>query len=115
MKDDLVHYDAITGFSDDMDKAFTRLLEVTTIQQRKMAIDIIFDLLYSSEYETFVDLAKNLSKSLPKILRKYKAVSKEDKKEVTNIIKIIAKTYINSFTQRKKNYIINKINKKDKN
>lgn len=108
-KDDLVHLTENTDFSEDIDKALTRFIEITTIEERKLAIDVLFDLFYSSEFETFSDITQNLSVSVPKILSKYKNLSKTEKKNMTDLIIIIVKAYLNNFSQREKSKITGKI------
>ena len=72
-----------------MNKTVVSWLENTTPEQRKICVDTIFEILYSTEADTFKDLSKNIAKSLPVIMKKYDEVSKEDRdarisKYVTN-------------------------------
>lgn len=103
LKDDLVQLSQNTDISEDIDKTLTDWLEVTTSEQRKIVIDAVFELFYSTEANTFADMSKNFSNNLPKILKKYGEIAKEDKEIITNMIKIIVGTYINIFREREKN------------
>lgn len=100
LKDDIIQLRSGTEISDDIDKTLTDWLEVTTSEQRKIVIDAIFELFYSTEAITFAEMSKNLSKNLPIILKKYGELAKEDKDTITNMIKIIVTCYINIFKQR---------------
>ena len=102
LKDDLIHSEKNTDISEDIDKTMTEWIELTTNEQRKIVIDAIFELFYSTDSETFGEMSKNISTNLPKVLKKYGEIAKEDKEMIKQMIKIIATSYINIFSQREK-------------
>ena len=102
LKDDLIRSEKNTDISEDIDKTMTEWIELTTNEQRKIVIDAIFELFYSTDSETFGEMSKNISTNLPKVLKKYGEIAKEDKEMIKQMIKIIATSYINIFSQREK-------------
>ena len=118
LKNDLIKVEKNTNISENIDKTLTDWLENTTNEQRKIFIDAVFELFYSTEADTFIEIYNNLRESIPKILKKYREISEEDKKIITDMIKIIVKSYINNvkeqetikFNNKKEEYL----NKKNK-
>ena len=85
-KDYLITVDRNTDLSDHIDKTITDWVYNTTVDQRKILVDIVFELFYSTNATTFEEIAGNLRSNIPKILKKYGEVSKEDKKVVTDMV-----------------------------
>lgn len=102
LKDDLIKLEKNTETSENIDKTLTDWIEITTSEQRKILIDALFEIFYSTDVETFGEIPKNLSTTVPKILRKYNEISKEDKETMIAMIKIIAKSYINIVKEKEK-------------
>ena len=102
LKDDLIHSEKNTDKSEDIDKTITEWIELTTNEQRKIVIDAVFELFYSTDSETFGEMSKNISANLPKVLKKYEEIAKEDKEMIKQMIKIIATSYINILRKREK-------------
>lgn len=100
LKDDMIRLEKNTKTSEDIDKTLTDWLEVTTEQQRKIVVDAVFEILYSTEESTFSDMSKNLSTNLPKIFKKYGEISKEDKEMMSKMIKIILTSYMSQVKKR---------------
>ncbi len=94
LKDDLIKSRQNTEVSENIDKTLTDWLETTKPEQRKIFIDTVFELFYSTDANTFGEISKNFSTNIPKMLKKYEQISKEDKKIITNMIKIIFSLYI---------------------
>ncbi len=89
-KDDVIKLEENTKASEAIDKTLTNWIETTTDMQRKIFIDVIFDLIYSTNASTFLEFASDLKNNIPKILKKYGEISKEDKQVLTSmIIKLI--------------------------
>ncbi len=95
LKDELIHSEKNTQISEYIDKTLTDWLESTTAEQRKIFVDTVFELFYSTDANTFGEISENLSINIPKMLKKYGEISNEDKKTITNMIKIIINSYIN--------------------
>ena len=94
IKDELLFSEAHTKNSEIMNQTVISWLENTTPQQRKICVDTIFEILYSTDVDTFKELSKSLTKNLPIIMKKYEELSKEDKKMMTNVIIEFVKIYI---------------------
>ena len=93
MGTDMIYSAELTNTSEAINKTITNWLENTTNEQRKIFIDTVFDLFYSTEAKTFGEMSKNLSTNLPIIYKKYEQISSEDKKIATDITKLFVKTY----------------------
>jgi len=100
LKDDLIRLEKNTDISENIDKTLTDWLETTTIKQRKIFVDVVFDLLYSTDANTFGEIYKNLPINITKILRKYSQISTEDKKTIAKMIKIMMTCYMNIIKKR---------------
>lgn len=96
LTNDFVYKNETTKFSDDIKKTIDNSLLNTTIEQRKIAIDAIFDIFTLNGVSTFKEISGSLIKSIPKILKNYKDLSREDKKNITNIVTIFIKSYISN-------------------
>ena len=96
IKNDLVKSDSYTTTSENIDKTLTNWIENTTNEQRKIFVNVIFELFYSTNAITFMDITKNLKTSLPMVLEKYKEISSQDKKEVIDMIKLLISYYIDN-------------------
>ena len=122
LKDEMIKSEKNTEASENINKTITDWLETTTNEQRKIFIDSLFELFYSTEVDTFGDISKSLGTSIPKILQKYKEISQEDKKTMTSMLKVFAKSYINviketgtlKFQSIKERYKNEEKNKKEK-
>lgn len=93
---DFIYINEPTKFSDDIKNTIDNSLLNTTIEQRKIAIDAIFDIFTLNDVNTFKDISGSLIKNIPKILKNYKDLSHEDKKNITNIVTIFIKSYMNN-------------------
>ena len=100
IKDNLIKLNHNTEISENIDKTLTDWLENTTAEQRKIFVDTVFEIFYSTDANTFGDISKNLSTNISKMLKKYGEISTEDKKVITNMIKIIVTSYINIITKK---------------
>lgn len=93
---DLIYKEKNTKFSNDIKNTIDKSLLNTTIDQRRIAVDAIFEILSINGVNTFKDISSSLTKNVPKILKKYKDLSRDDKKTITNIITIFIKSYISN-------------------
>ncbi len=95
LKDDLVRLEKSTVTSEQFNKTFADWIDTTTVQQRKVFFDVVFELFYSTNANTFGEISKSLSTNIPKIIKKYGEVSPEDKKIVMSMIKLMSTSYFN--------------------
>ena len=92
---DLIYSSKLTKASEILNNTLTNWLNNTTNEQRKIFVDTIFELFYSTNANTFGEISRNITKTLPLILRKYSEVSSEDKKILTDMVKLFIKNYFN--------------------
>ena len=102
-KNDITKLEKNTQTSEDIRKTLTNWLNDTTIEQRKIFIDSVFELFYSTQANTFEDISNNLSTSIPKILKSYNEISKEDKKLITKMLQTFAKIYLDVIKEKEIN------------
>lgn len=100
LKDDLIRLEKNTKTSETIDKTLTDWLDTTTVAQRKIFIDAVFELFYSTDANTFGDISKSLSTNIPKIIKKYGEISPEDKKIISKMIRLMAVSYFNILKNR---------------
>ena len=86
LKNDLVKVDKVTDSSEFINDTLRTWLKNTSPKQRKIFVDSIFELLYSTSTDTFRQLSTNLIKELPSMMVTYKEISKEDKKLINDMI-----------------------------
>ena len=67
-----------------------------TPEKRKIFIDSIFELLYSTSAETFNGFTKVLVQKLPTIIKTYSNLSDEDKSVMIEMLKLFIKSYYDS-------------------
>ena len=92
----------LTKASEAMNNTITNWLQNTTLEQRKIFIDTIFELFYSTDAKTFREMSKNLSSNLPTIYKRYEEISPEDKKIAIDMTKLFAKTYFKELLKKRK-------------
>ena len=91
----LIYAEKLTKTSEILNTTLTNWLNSTTNEQRKIFVDTIFELFYSTEANTFGEISRNITKTLPLILKKYNQISSDDKKTLTEMIKLFIKNYFN--------------------
>ena len=100
IKDELIQSEKTTDASEIINQAITDWLQTTSVNQRRIFIDSLFELFYSTESETFGDISKALFTNISKILKKYKTISSEDRKTVTSMLRIFVTSYFNVIKER---------------
>ena len=87
LKDDLVMLSKVTDSSEFINQSIKTWLKNTDENQRKIFVDCIFELLYSSNTSTFRELSKVWMSKIPDFLSTYKSISKEDREVVNDMLK----------------------------
>lgn len=113
LRDDFVKLSNLTDKSNLINQTLHEWLENTTTEQRKIFLEIVFQVLYSTNVNTFNEISKNLSNNIKTMFKAYKNISEEEKKKITEMIKIFTKTSfisakdveINKFEQMKEHYV----------
>ena len=73
--------------SEFMNKTINEWLINTSSSNRKIFVDGVFELFYSSGSESFRELSKSWTKDVPKMFNAYKSISKEDRKVMMKMFK----------------------------
>ena len=94
-KNDLIKLAKNTNMSETIDKTLTDWIENTTDIEREILVDSIFDLFYSTDSNTFMDLVSNLKDNIPKIMKRYSVIAPSEKKLIGEMIMRIVKAYMN--------------------
>lgn len=98
---DLIKQEKLTDDSEIINQTLNDWLENTTNEQRKVFLDGIFELFYSTDAKTFSDISKNLSNNIKAILKTYHNISETDKEIITEMLKIFAKVYFSVVKEAK--------------
>lgn len=93
---DLVKSESLTESSELFNKSLTEWLDTTTNEQRKIFFDGIFEVIYSTDANRFSDIQKNLSENMTKIYKTYREIPEQDRKTITDMIKLFVKDYFNN-------------------
>lgn len=103
LRDDLIKLESLTETSDVIKNTLTDWLLNTTIEQRKAFLDAIFEMFYATDADTFGDISKNLKNNLKKIYKTYKSITEEQKKTISEMIKLFIKVYLSVEKEAKTN------------
>ena len=87
VKDNLVMLPEVTNSSEFINQTIRQWLKNTDDKQRKVFVDCIFELLYSSDIDTFRELSKVWMKKIPVFLNTYNSISKEDRDIISDMLK----------------------------
>jgi len=102
IKKDMIVRSSLTDSSEFAHKTIKEWLINTNPQNRKIFVDGIFDLLYSSNSDSFRELSKSWTKDIPNMLNAYSEISKEDKKVIGEMLKEFSKASSNTFKEESK-------------
>lgn len=90
--DKFVYMDELTRKSDFVENTITNWLEVVDPNQRKKIIDVIFDILYESNYRDFYQLSENWLDSAKYLKNSYSELDEGTKKIISNTFKELLKS-----------------------
>ena len=85
-----------TKSSEVMNETMKTWLRNTTVEQRRLFFDAIFDIFNSTSASKFSEISISWKTSMPKIVDTYKGLAEEDKKNITEMIKLFGKSYFSS-------------------
>lgn len=91
IKDSLVKLTGVSETSEFTNKTINQWLMNTDSKNRKIFVDSIFELFYSSNSNSFHEFSKTWIKDLPQMMEVYKEISKEDKKIISEMVKQFGK------------------------
>ena len=86
----------VTNGSEMINEVTRSWLKSTTPEQRKDFVEIIFQILNTTNVETVHDLSIGLIKNMGKVMDTYKNIDEEEKKEIKEMLKILFKTSFNT-------------------
>ena len=98
---EIVKLDKTKKISEDVNEAVTEWLKNTTKEQRKIFIDTIFEVLNGSEVDSFREIVSSITVTIPKILKKYKELTEEEKKIMTEMTKKFISSYFTAVIKKK--------------
>lgn len=92
LRDKMVRAESLTDESNRINNKITNWLENTTPDQRKIFVDSVFEIFYSTEANSFEEI--NWIKNVPTIISAYKGLSPEDRKTLIEMITLFGKYFI---------------------
>lgn len=90
---DMIKVENATNSSELAYKTIKEWLKKTTVEQRKVFFDGIFEVFYSTSANTFGEISNNFVKNAPILFKTYKEISDEDRKTINLMIKEFVKAY----------------------
>ena len=85
-----------TKSSEVMNETMKTWLKSTTVEQRRLFFDAIFDIFNSTSASKFSEISVAWKTNMPKLFEGYKELSEDDKKNMTEMIKLFGKSYLAS-------------------
>ena len=86
----------VTNQSEMVNGVVRSWLKSTSPEQRKNFVDIVFQILNTTQVETVHDLSMGLIKNMGKVMDTYKNIDEAEKKEIKDIVKTLFKTSFNT-------------------
>jgi hypothetical protein len=102
LKDHLVRAKKLTKDSEIFDETVTKWFEETTDGQRKIVVNTVFEVLYSTNIDNVDDISKSVSKILPEVLKEYRKISKRDRAMINKAVTTMLKIYIQTRSNKRK-------------
>lgn len=109
-KDGIDRDTKFSSHSEIINNTVCEWLRNTTPDKRRIFIDSIFDLLYSTSATSFNGFTKVFVQKLPTIIKTYSNLSEEDRTIIVEMTKLFAKSYYDSL----KSTGVNKVKKENK-
>ena len=88
IKDATIKLEEVTDSSELINATLTEWLENTKPEQRKIFFNQIFEMLYSVDVTSTIDIKSTLIRKVPELIKAYKEVSEEDRKIIGEMVKI---------------------------
>ena len=105
----IVQMEELTNGSEFINKTIRNWLKETTPEQRKNVIDILYNVVESTEAQTMHEISTAKMKSIAKMLKSYKEIDPEDKKMINQVFlglgQAAKESLKNSFTNTEKKEI----------
>lgn len=92
----LVRIPQLTNNSKFVNKVVRNWLQNTTLKQRENFVNIIYDVLVTTEAKDFTDFETDTLKKIVKAIKKYRDIEKEDRKEIEEMIKLLFQSIVST-------------------
>lgn len=101
----------VTDWSRFVDKSIKGWFNEIDVKQREQVIDVMFDILYSTEVDTFEEIGKDWFEKAKVILKSYKSLDKKTRKMIMGTLMALVKSAKNNWVedQKENNKIIRKM------
>jgi len=98
----LKRIEKLTGESQFVNKVVRDWLQNTTPQQRENFVNIIYDVLISTDAKDFNDFGVDTLKKISAVIKSYKIIEREDRKEIEYMFKLFFESAIKTMKDRKR-------------
>ena len=108
LKDNPVFIDKVTDNSEIINKAIREWLKGTTIEERKIFFDGVFEVIDSTDANTLDEISISLSRRIPAFFKTYRNLSEKDRRIISQALREFGKSYATNYrlqlnsTKRKK-------------
>lgn len=96
----LVRIPQLTDKSQFVNKVVRNWLQNTTLKQRENFVNIIYDVLVTTEVTDFTEFEIDTLKKVVKAVKSYRNIEKEDRKEIEEMIKLLFQSIFNTLKQK---------------
>ena len=96
----LVRIPSLTNDSQLVNNVVRDWLKNTTPEQRKNFVNIIYDVLVTTQAKTMSDFGVDTIKKVATVIKSYKNIDKEERKEIESMIKLMFESAINTIKQK---------------
>ena len=90
----------LTNNSQFINKVVRNWLQKTTLKQRENFVNIIYDILITTEATDFTDFETNTLKKIAKVIKSYRNIEKEERKEIEEMIKLLFQSIVTSLKNK---------------
>lgn len=98
----LVRIPKLTNESQFVNKVVRNWLKNTTIKQRENFVNIIYDVLISTQAKDFNDFSIDTLSKIKAVIKSYKNIEKEDRKEIEEMFKLFFESAIETIKDKRK-------------
>lgn len=102
----LVRIPNLTSDSQFVNKVVRDWLKNTTTEQRKNFVNIIYDVLISTEAKSVSDFGIDTLKKVTTVIKSYKNIDKEERKEIEAMIKLMFESVVNTIKDNRKKGVV---------
>lgn len=98
----LIRIPELTNDSQIVNKVVRNWLQNTTPEQRKHFINIIYEILITTQAKSINDFGIGTLKKIATVIKSYKNTEKEEKKEIEIMLKLMFKSAVNTIKENRK-------------